>query len=175
MSRCSGSRELGGAKDLVAKIDVVVRQSGRVSSSPKVMARQLELLDEALNDPGIMAAVANRNGPATSAKLRQAVLALRAEDRATAARPGTAAETQLMDLLDGIIVELVQQARKSAEAAAAERGDPALAKAFKLDKLYRGARRRRPEGAEAPDDAEDIDEVEDDVDDSDADDSELDS
>ena len=61
---------------------------------------------------------------------------LRASVAARAGSPGTPAETEQLDLLDGIIVALVRGARKAARAAAKRLGTPALTADFELTKLY---------------------------------------
>ena len=44
--------------------------------------------------------------------------------------------TQRLDHIDGIIIDICRRARDAAEAASKDLGDPAILKAFKLDKLY---------------------------------------
>lgn len=57
-----------------------------------------------------------------------------------------------MDLLDGIIVELVRQARQAALAAGRDLGDRAVADELELDRLYRA--RRTGSAATSPADDE---------------------
>jgi hypothetical protein len=57
---------------------------------------------------------------------------------------GTRVETEQLDLLDGIIVTLVRNARKAARAAAKRLGKPSLVADFELTKLY------EPRAEEAP-------------------------
>jgi hypothetical protein len=56
---------------------------------------------------------------------------------------GTPEETQRLDQIDGIIIDICRRARDAAVAASKHLGDPAILKAFKLDKLYAA----RPAGA----------------------------
>jgi hypothetical protein len=52
--------------------------------------------------------------------------------------------TQLVDLIDGLIIETARSARDSANSAAGELGDEAIAKAFALTALERPARAAKP-------------------------------
>ncbi len=69
---------------------------------------------------------------------------------------GTPEATQRIDHIDGIIIAICRRGRDAAEAASKDRGDPAILKAFKLDKLYgsRGGASKKEEtpgdGAAAP-------------------------
>ena len=49
---------------------------------------------------------------------------------------GTPEETQRLNQIDGIIIDICRRSRDAAKAASKDRGDPAILKAFKLDKLY---------------------------------------
>lgn len=64
--------------------------------------------------------------------------------RAAKPRPhGTPAETELLDSIDGLIVELCRLARKAGRALARETSQPAIAKEFELDALYRSTGRKK--------------------------------
>lgn len=151
-----------GKKEDAAKVEAVLSQTGRLSSSPKVMVKQLELMAAVLSDGAIAATAEKRGGVRAVEALRSAAAALHAADLATAARVGTTFETQHMDLLDGIIIELVRRARDAAEAAAEELAEPALASAFKLDKLYRSRRRSAGSVVTDEDEYDDADDTADD-------------
>jgi hypothetical protein len=71
-------------------------------------------------------------------ELTAAAEALRGATRNNTTRRGTVAETEQLDQIDGLIVDLVRRARKAARSAARQMGQPALAKAFELDLLYGG-------------------------------------
>ena len=62
--------------------------------------------------------------------------ALRAQARSATGARGTPEATERLDLIDGIILELVRQAQKAADVAGKELGEPALAKVFALTALY---------------------------------------
>ena len=76
--------------------------------------------------------------------------ALRAISQEAATAPGTPAQTELLDLIDGIIVGLSRGARRAARAAAKASGEPAMATAFELTELYRSAKGKKAAGTEAP-------------------------
>lgn len=142
-----------GETESVTQIDTVLYQTVRASTSSIAMATQLDLMANTLAQSDIALVAAKRNGPKTIAALRSAASSLRNADRAASARAGTPAETQTMDLLDGIIIELVRQAKDAAVAAGEDLGNPALVREFKLDKLYRARRSQNP--ADDADDEED--------------------
>ncbi|HEU4408757.1 MAG TPA: hypothetical protein VFS43_26080 [Polyangiaceae bacterium] len=117
------------------------------------LAQQLAQLAAALKDPAV-AAAAEGADEAVGA-LEAATQALRQADQTDVARRGTPVETETLDLLDGLIVRLTRRARRAAGAAARLGGNPALAQAFQLDKLYRskgGAPPRDDDEGEGGDD-----------------------
>jgi hypothetical protein len=75
-------------------------------------------------------------GPQAAADLAARAASLRAADPASAGARGTPEHTEHLDLIDGIILELVRGAREAAEGASKELGEPALLSAFSLSELY---------------------------------------
>jgi hypothetical protein len=61
--------------------------------------------------------------------------------RALAAERRGSEQGERIDLLDGIVVELVRDARRAARSAARAQGQPEVAAAFELVKLYGGGPR----------------------------------
>lgn len=103
------------------------------------LAKQLDHLADALDpvkSPEAAAAAADRGGPETLQPLRGAALAIREAVLRKPTVRGTPEETQRLDQIDGIILDICRRARDAAEAASKHLGDPAIRKAFKLDKLY---------------------------------------
>ena len=100
------------------------------------MAVQLDLLRGLLEDATIKTRGDSRGGAAAAGRLQEGAIRLRKADQGAAGRGGTPAETQTLDQLDGIIVGLVRKAQKAGTAAGKRLGNPALGKAFRLDKLY---------------------------------------
>lgn len=129
-------RESKTGQQAVADIDSVLERTQRSGANAMALAQQLELLHETLSNPTIATAAADRGGPEAIAQIDLALPTLRAADAGRAAPRGTPAETELIDVLDGMIVALVRDARRAARAAAEALGQPAIAKAFELDLLY---------------------------------------
>lgn len=123
--------------DAATSAAAVLEKTARSGANPETLATQLDLLGAELAKAPVAAVAASRGGPKAVAEMAKAA----AELRKPGLRPakGTVAETEYVDLLDGIIVSLVRAARAAARSAAAELGRPALAKAFELTELYRNA------------------------------------
>jgi len=116
------------------------------------MAQQLTLLMVALKKTEIASLIAE-GGPEAVVALNAAIVALRKADQEDVGVRGTPVETAMLDLLDGIVVQNVRKARRVAAVAGRKLGNAAIAKDFKLDKLY-GNRAEAPP-ADEPDDAHD--------------------
>jgi hypothetical protein len=113
------------------------------------MAQQLTLLMVALKKTDIASLIAE-GGPEAVTALDAAIVALRKADQEDVGVRGTPVETAMLDLLDGIVVQNVRKARRVAAIAGRKLGNAAIAKDFKLDKLY-GNRAAAP----SPDEPED--------------------
>ena len=127
------------------------------------MARQLELLQQILAKKDIAAVVKGRGGPEALEAVQAAVAALRAADQARPRTLATPSETQRLDLLDGVIVDLSRSAYQAARAAARALGQPSLEEELALTGLY--GRRRRPGQPGSPDPNSGDDDRDDDGDD----------
>jgi hypothetical protein len=123
------------AQEAARRASAALALTRLASSKAEPLAKQLTLLVATLKDPPLTA-VAEGAAQAITA-LEAATSALRQADQSDVARRGTPAETETLDLLDGIIVRLTRRARRAAGAVARQAGNPALAQAFQLDKLYR--------------------------------------
>jgi hypothetical protein len=106
-----------------------------------------------LTEPTVAAEAGGRGGDKAVADLTARAAAVRAAAEGLSAPRGTPQETEKLDLLDGIIVELARAASEAAKAASKELGEPAMATAFELRELY-GAKRSRAGGAGEEGDAE---------------------
>lgn len=104
------------------------------------LREQLEQLAEQLSTKELAASARSRGGTAALAALKAAIASLRAAEAELPAGTNTTAATELMDLLDGYIVESTRRARKAARAAATALGQPDIASAFELNALYAGRR-----------------------------------
>ena len=135
----------------VQLIDIVLNTCSVATDSPSPLAGQLDELLRGLANPAVTTAVAEKGGPQAVIDLTARAAALRAADQATAGARGTPEHTEYLDLLDGIILELVRGARDAADVASKELGEPALLSAFALTELYPNAgTRAAPEPAPVP-------------------------
>jgi hypothetical protein len=99
------------------------------------LAAQLDQLRATLTMARVLTLAAERGGPALCPKMARAADRLRAT---TGDRKGSELGDRI-DLIDGIIIELVRDARRAARSAARTDSSPEIAAAFELAKLY-GAR-----------------------------------
>lgn len=106
---------------------------------------QLKALHLVVTAPALESLIASRGGPAIIERLTAAQTGLRAVLRGRAGDPERTAASQIRDILDGMVVTSVRAARAAARVAARAHGQPAIARAFKLDLL-------RPTRATEPDD-----------------------
>ncbi len=133
----------------VLVIDATLERHKAAPPTPELMAVQLEALRDVLAHPAIAKAAKSRGGTELASALTPQVIALRAVNQASDSRGGTPEETETLNLLDGVIVELVRGARHAARAAARALGEPTVAEAFKLTALYRrGLRKKKSESLE---------------------------
>lgn len=136
------------AVDAVAAIDAALQKTASSGGSPTELANQLGLLQQTLSNAAVAVAAADRGGPAAVSALAAAIQSV--QGTKGPAKRGTPAETERLDLFDGIIVELCRAARKAARVAARKAGTPALAKAFTLDHLDGRAAAPAPSAPPAP-------------------------
>jgi hypothetical protein len=81
-------------------------------------------------------ATATRGGPKAITDLAAHAGALRAAAQTSSVGPGTPEQTERLNLIDGIILELVREARAAADSAGKALGEPSLVTAFALTELY---------------------------------------
>ncbi|MFW5739966.1 MAG: hypothetical protein ACOC1F_06335 [Myxococcota bacterium] len=115
-----------------------LQQTESSRGDPIRLAAQLDQLRATLSIPRVDKEAERRGGVETADALKAAAERLRAiaEAQAPDAAPPSTDETANTDLLCGIIVELVRDARRAARSAARESNEPAIAAAFALTKLY---------------------------------------
>jgi hypothetical protein len=134
-------------------IRTALQQTRSAGADGGKLAEQLDVLRGALSDPGVVIAATGRGGPAAVTALLDAASTLRAAAAERAGAAGTPAETERVDLLDGIIVALARGARKAAGSAAKRLGTPALMADFELTRLYgtrAAVKAEAPPGGGAP-------------------------
>jgi hypothetical protein len=124
------------AADGVKQIDAALLQTRAAGDDAGALAEQLDVLRSVLVVPVVATAAKDRGGPAAVAELTDCASALRDALAARAGALGTPAETEYLDLLDGIVVTFARQARQAARAAAKRLGKPAMVADFELSKLY---------------------------------------
>jgi hypothetical protein len=112
-----------------------IRSSGE---DAELLGQQLDLLRATFSGPDIAKAASDRGGPESVRELEEAAKVLREAAEVSRSSPSILPESERLDLLDGIIIELVRGARRSARAAASALGQPALARDFDLVHLYPG-------------------------------------
>ena len=127
------------AAEAVRMIDTALLQTQSAGADPESLATQLDVLEKVLRHATVRQEAEGRGGIQAMQELTAAAEALRGAARNNTKRRGTVMETERLDQIDGIIVDLVRRARKAARSAARQMGQPALAKAFELDLLYGGA------------------------------------
>jgi len=131
---------------VVLVIDAALEKTALAAREGEPMAQQLEALKSALVDTTVAAAAKTRGGPKAVADITALVVVLRASTQAGTVSRGTPAETERLDMLDGLIAKLTRQAFAAGESAAKELGEPAIAADLRLSALY-GSRRRKEEPA----------------------------
>jgi hypothetical protein len=129
--------EDSGAVEAERMVKAALQQTAATPDTAEGLATQLDVLTQTLINAAISEMANERGAIAAIAALSQGGSGLRTADQSRPAGRGTPAETQRLDQIDGIIVRLTRRARKVAVVAARDLGNPALAHAFRLDKLYR--------------------------------------
>lgn len=124
------------SEDAVKQIDAALQQTRSAGTDAAKLADQLDLLRGVLEETPVANEAAERGGPAAQSDLLAKAADLRSAAAARTSGPGTPAETEQLDLLDGIILALTRDAFKAASAAAKRLGKPALVADFELTRLY---------------------------------------
>ncbi len=124
-------------------VSAALQQTESSRGEPIRLASQLDQLRGALSMPRVEKAAAPRGGPDALRELAQTAEALRlAAMLETPRHDGVASDVARdlvideLDLLCGMIVELVRDARRAARSAARAARNPVVASAFELVKLY---------------------------------------
>jgi|JI10StandDraft_1071094.scaffolds.fasta_scaffold287400_3 hypothetical protein len=124
-------RALGESPESATTIETVLAQTASAGSDPTRLAKQLEALLGLFALPGVRAHVA----AGVDARIEAASKAAASLHGVGARRPGTPDDTERLDVLDGMIIELVRQARAAARVASTLTGNQALAQAYAIDDL----------------------------------------
>lgn len=124
------------AVEAVRLIDGALLQTQSAGADPEPLATQLEVLHNTLGHAVVREEAEGRGGAQAIEDLRASAVAVRGAVRSNTKRRGTVAETERLDQIGGIIVDLTRRARKAARSAARQIGQPSIARAFELDLLY---------------------------------------
>jgi hypothetical protein len=143
--------ELSGDRAAVNAIDAVLDATRRAGADAVAVRDQLHAIAKLLEVESVRTRIAD-------AAALDAMLTTRADaiDIARQSRTrggGTPAETDLVNLLDGLGVGLSRIGRKAGRAASNETGDPAIAEAVELVELYKSTGRRAADGEDTDTDA----------------------
>lgn len=128
-----GTEEALGAEQAVT---AVLSQTLGSEDDATKLATQLEALGGALAEPFVAKLMKTRGAPKAVKDLAASAVKLRTIAPQGVTQHGTPAETEKLDLLDGIIVRVCRAARKAARQIARETGEEAIATAFELSELY---------------------------------------
>lgn len=126
------------AVEAARAVSATLQQTESSRGDPVRLAAQLDQLRATLSIPRVDKEAERRGGPQTADLLSRTAERLRAIAAAQDpdAAPPSTDETADTDLLCGVIVELVRDARRAARSAAREKNDPQIASSFALTKLY---------------------------------------
>jgi hypothetical protein len=117
-------------------LTTVLDSQTRTAGNPKRLLAQLVALKDAFSDQHVAAEGQSRGGVAILVDLTEAIAALDAATGAHDPSPGTPLQTEVVDVIEGALVEKFRLGLKAATAASARLGSPAIAHAFRLDELY---------------------------------------
>lgn len=125
---------------VVLDIDKALHDTRSAGADAEELERQLRQLANVCAKEAVRAKLGD-NAATLDAQLTTCIAALStAREQKTGAR-GTPAETEYLDLLDGLAVELVRLARKAARAVARDLGQEAVATDLDLRELYKSTSR----------------------------------
>lgn len=130
-----------GEKAAAGSIQSVLHLCAELPGDGDALASQLEQFVPLFKNATIAAAAQNRGGPPLIQEIEAAVPALRAAAVASSTPRGTPSQTELLDLLDGLIVENCRAARRAARSASRELGEDAIAKTFELTALRKASKK----------------------------------
>jgi hypothetical protein len=126
------------ASEAARAVAATLQQTESSRGDPFRLAAQLDQLRATLTIPRVDKEAERRGGPAAADALTRAAERLRAvaDAHAPDAAPPSTHQTATADLLCGVIVELVRDARRAARSAARAQNSELIAAAFALTKLY---------------------------------------
>jgi hypothetical protein len=123
---------------LIAQLKATLDVTDTSGAEPQRLIDQLKLLLKSFDNATFTAAAAGRSGDALRNQAIAHIPKLQAAADALNVVRGTPEQTTRLNLIDGIIVELVRSARRAARNAASDLGRPELETIFGLSELYEG-------------------------------------
>lgn len=131
---------LGDVRDAVPEetwrgFKLVLDQTRTVGASAQVLGRHMVSLAGLAEASELAAALTERKAGGAGAELRSAAASMAADVAAAKLERGTKAESEEIDVLDGLIIEDLRSIRKIARAAATDLGQQHIAEAFALPEL----------------------------------------
>jgi hypothetical protein len=111
---------------------LTVKQTRAVGASPQALQRNMVSLASVAEAPELADELKARGVADAGAQLRSAAAAMTADVAAAQLERGTKAESEEIDVLDGLIIEELRSIRRIARNAADELGRPDIAEAFAL-------------------------------------------
>lgn len=124
------------AERLQLELEVERTQIKRDAKNADRVPATLRHLHKVLSNPKVATWADERGGEALKATLLEQADRLDTLQKDRALRPGTSEHTEHMDLLDGIVLDLVRRASQSAKSAAKSKGQASIERAFILDQIY---------------------------------------
>lgn len=136
---------LGASEDVavVNAIDTALARTQSAGGDPEALRQQLEELLGVARHERVKTELGDEAATLDSV-LATSITAIETTRAAKARAPGTRTETDYIDFLEGLMIDLLRLARRAARAAARALGQPALADEFELNQLYRSTGSHKP-------------------------------
>ena len=139
-SNASFFLRINGNLEAIREIQKVLHETRTAGADHGELERQLGLYLGLLDKPGVRAALGDA-AASVEADLNSAIASLKAARETKTGSRGTPAETQYLDLLDGLAVVWAREIRKIARTAASAEGVEAIATDLDLRELYKTSSR----------------------------------
>lgn len=143
---------MAGNSQLAAEIRKVLDATRSAGADSLELQKQLRQLLRLAMHPDVRAQLGAKAEPLET-QLDNAIAALEVARGSKSKTRGTPKETDYVNMLDGLAIELCRRVRKIARAAAKELNMPAIAKELDLRALYEGSGRRLEDDDEVPGDS----------------------
>lgn len=143
--------QLSGDRAAVDAIDAVLDATRRAGADAVAVRDQLHALANLLEVESVRSRIADAAAVKAGLTTRADAIDIARQSRTRGI--GTPAETDLVNLLDGLGVGLCRIGRKAGRAAANETGQPAIAEAVELVEIYKSTGRRAANGEDTDTDA----------------------